>query len=82
MDDAAKALKLIKKRVGQNACSACEADDWAVIKGGQPITFLSFEAKDDPRVRVLGFACRNCGYLRFHALEVIDDDSVDTARER
>jgi hypothetical protein len=53
-----------------------------VIKGGQPITFLSFEAKDDPRVRVLGFACRNCGYLRFHALEVIDDDSVHTARER
>lgn len=82
MEDAAEALKLIKKRVGQNACSACQSDDWAVIKAGQPITFLSFEAKDDPRVRVLGFACRNCGHLRFHALEVIEDDSVDTARER
>lgn len=82
MDDAAKALKLIKKRVGQKACPACEAANWAVIKGGQPITFLSFEAKDDPRVRVLGFVCLNCGYLRFHALEVLDDDSVDTARER
>jgi hypothetical protein len=82
MEDAAKALRLIKKRVGQNACAACRADDWAVIKGGQPITFLSFEAKDDPRVRVLGFACRNCGYLRFHALEVLEDDSVDAARER
>lgn len=82
MDDATRALKLIEKRVGQNACSACQADDWAVIKGGQPITFLSFEAKDDPRVRVLGFACLNCGYLRFHALEVIDDDSVGTARKR
>lgn len=77
MEDAAKALTLIEKRVGQNACSACQADDWAVIKGGQPITFLSFEAKDDPRVRVLGFACRNCGYLRFHALEALVDDSLD-----
>lgn len=82
MDDAARALKLIEKRAGQKACPACEADEWAVIKGGQPITFLSFEAKDDPRVRVLGFACRNCGYLRFHALEVLDDNSVDTGRER
>jgi len=58
MDDAANALKLIKQRVGQNARPACQAADWAVIKGGQPITFL-----------------------RFHALEVIDDDSADAARE-
>jgi len=27
-------------------------------------------------------AWRDCGYLRSHALEVIDDDSVDAARER
>jgi hypothetical protein len=78
MDDAANALKLINQRVGQNGCPSCQVADWAVIKGGQPITFLSFEAKDDPRVRVLGFACRNCGYLRFHALEVLEH-SADTS---
>lgn len=47
--------------------------DWVLVKEGKPITFLSFEATDDPRVRVrvIAIACRNCGYPRFHSHESI-----------
>jgi hypothetical protein len=72
MDDDANLLELIEQRAGRPECSVCAGSDWALVKDGKPITFLSFEAKDDPRVRVLALACRNCGYLRFHSVEALE----------
>lgn len=66
-----KARAELEARTGDAACSVCGQAEWVVAKGGKPITFLSFEAKEDPRVRVLAVVCLNCGYVRFHAVEVL-----------
>jgi rubredoxin len=62
----------LEERAPSPTCGVCGGTDWAVAKDGIPLTFLSFEAKEDPRVRVLGVVCLNCGYVRFHALDVLE----------
>lgn len=62
----------LDRRAPSPACSVCGHTEWFTAKEGKPITFLSFEAKDDPRIRVLALGCLNCGYMRFHALEVLE----------
>jgi hypothetical protein len=43
-------------------CSVCAGTEWS---------FLSFGAAENPRVDVIGVCCANCGYMRFHAAEVV-----------
>jgi hypothetical protein len=69
-----RAQRELEQRTGDAVCSVCGETEWVVAKDGKPITFLSFEAKDDPRVRVLAVVCLNCGYVRFHAVEVLEGE--------
>jgi hypothetical protein len=70
--DERAARALIDERAPNAACALCGGTDWITAKDGKPITFLSFEAKEDPRVRVLAIVCTNCGYLRLHSLDVLE----------
>ncbi len=71
MDEAA-ARALIDERAPNATCAACGEGDWIVAKHGSTFTFLSFDATDDPRLRVLAIICTNCGCIRFHSLAVLE----------
>ena len=56
-------------------CSVCRGTQWYMANGGEAMSFLSFAAADNPRVDVYGVCCATCGYMRFHAADVVARDS-------
>ncbi|MBW3593817.1 MAG: hypothetical protein KY396_08990 [Actinobacteria bacterium] len=70
MDDAVD--HFIESHVRGGVCSVCGASDWFLANDGNPVSFLSFAATHDPRIDVFGVCCGNCGYIRFHAAEIVN----------
>lgn len=70
MDDALR--NFINSHVRGRECSVCGGTEWFLANEGKPLSFLSFTAAHDPRIDVYGVCCGNCGYMRFHAAEVVD----------
>jgi len=65
----------VEEHVRGGECSVCGGTEWFLANDGRPMSFLSFTAAHDPRIDVYGVCCRRCGYMRFHAAEVIDNAS-------
>jgi hypothetical protein len=54
-------------------CSVCDGTEWFIANDGKAMSFLSFAASDNPRIDVFGVCCSNCGYMRFHAADVVNN---------
>lgn len=44
------------------------------------MSFLSFAAAENPRIDVFGVCCSRCGYMRFHAADVVEGAIGDENR--
>ncbi|MEX2647277.1 MAG: hypothetical protein WD249_13535 [Gaiellaceae bacterium] len=63
--------QFVDEHVRGGECSVCGGTEWFLANDGKPISFLSFAATHDPRVDVIGVCCGTCGYMRFHAADII-----------
>ena len=75
MDDEARITKALRRRGATMLCPACKFALRGPVGG-----YRLVPDKDDPApvggkkgIRVSVYACGNCGYLRFHSANVIDD---------
>ncbi len=75
MDDAARITKALRLRGATMLCPACQFALRGPIGGYRLIPEKS-EVKDSlggkDGIRVSVYACGNCGYLRFHSANVLD----------
>jgi hypothetical protein len=75
VDDAARITKALRRRGATMLCSACQFTLSGPIGGYRLVPDkgdkTSLGGKEGIRVSV--YACSNCGYLRFHSANVLDD---------
>lgn len=67
--------RFVAEHVRDRACSVCGGTRWYLVNEGNPISFLSFTAADNPRVDVLGVCCAECGYIRFHDSRIVSESA-------
>jgi hypothetical protein len=67
--------RFIEMHVRGAKCSVCSGTGWYIANDGRPMSFLSFAATASPRVDVYGVCCETCGYMRFHAADVVNEAS-------
>ena len=65
--------QFVETHVRGAACSVCGDTQWFLANDGKPMSFLSFAATENPRIDVFGVCCANCGYMRFHAAEIVNE---------
>jgi predicted nucleic-acid-binding Zn-ribbon protein len=63
--------QFLARFVRDSACSVCGNTSWSLANEGKPISLLSFAAAENPRVDVIAVCCNACGYMRFHATEIV-----------
>lgn len=71
MNDAADHHALVDARAPDAACPICGSRKWRALRE-RPITLLSFEPADEPRMRMLAVGCRVCAYVRFHDADMLE----------
>lgn len=75
MDDAAKITKALRVRGATMLCPACQFALRGPI-GGYRLVPDKGDKKSlggEAGIRISVYACSNCGYLRFHSANVLDD---------
>ena len=68
--------RFVETYVRGRKCSVCDGMRWYLANEGKPLSFLSFGAAESPRVDVVGVCCGDCGYMRFHAVDIVNDTAA------
>lgn len=73
MDDEARITKALRQRGATMLCPACKFALRGPIGGYRLLPDGSKSLGGKEGIRVSVYACGNCGYLRFHSANVLDE---------